>query len=362
MEEYIHELLLENETVIIPGFGAFISTYKPAEFSEGNDEIKPPSKIISFNEQIRNNDGLLVGYVAELKKISHFDALIKIEKERENILYKLDSGEKVILKGTGTLCYSDNHEIDFTPEVEDNLLLDSFGLETTAISAIEIEKQTEKSASSPEGINVKPVTDDDKPHKKTNKPDVSKEETTKNILPGDNRENHQKEQAPNEQKKKKMAWWWYLIILFPLLAVSVFILTKGMHNGTPAQKEQQTSSITITESPEIISEQDSTQSDSTDIKKVDTTTIKIPEPELAIQTKSQEPKYYLVSGSFSVQENAETYLRELKAKGINAFHAGRKGKFYCIGIAIYDSFEEAENAKKERMNNNPDIELWVWKK
>ena len=82
----IHELLLENEIVIIPGFGAFVSEYKPAEISVDSDEIKPPSKTVLFNQQIRNNDGLLVGYVGETKRISHFDALKRIEKEREKIL------------------------------------------------------------------------------------------------------------------------------------------------------------------------------------------------------------------------------------------------------------------------------------
>ena len=81
IDKYIKELLLENETVIIPGFGAFISTYKPAEINKENDTIKPPSKEISFNQNIRNNDGLLVGHVADAQGISHFDALKEIEKE-----------------------------------------------------------------------------------------------------------------------------------------------------------------------------------------------------------------------------------------------------------------------------------------
>ena len=68
LAKHIHDLLLENETVIIPGFGAFISTYKPAEI--GENEIKPPSKEISFTRQIRNNDGMLVTAIARKAKIS----------------------------------------------------------------------------------------------------------------------------------------------------------------------------------------------------------------------------------------------------------------------------------------------------
>ena len=131
LEKYIHSLLLENETVIVPGFGAFVSNYKPAEISK--NEIKPPSKEISFTQQIRNNDGLLVGYIADEEGISHFDALKKIEKERENLIYKLDKGEKTIIEDAGELFYNEKNEIQFTPFHDDNLLLDSFGLETISI-------------------------------------------------------------------------------------------------------------------------------------------------------------------------------------------------------------------------------------
>ncbi|MFW6246427.1 MAG: hypothetical protein ACOC13_03130, partial [Tangfeifania sp.] len=107
--KYIQLLLPEYETVIIPGLGAFMSTYKPAEIDKESGEINPPSKTVIFNQKIRNNDGLLVATIAEKEGISHFEALQKIETERENILYQLDKGEKVILEKIGELQYDDNH-------------------------------------------------------------------------------------------------------------------------------------------------------------------------------------------------------------------------------------------------------------
>ena len=83
--------------------------------------------------KIRNNDGVLVGYIAESEGISHFDALKKIEKERENIIYQLDKGEKVTLENTGVLFFDKKHEIQFESFHDDNLLLDSFGLEATSL-------------------------------------------------------------------------------------------------------------------------------------------------------------------------------------------------------------------------------------
>ena len=50
--KYIQLLLPEHATVIIPGFGAFVSNYKPAEIDKESDEIKPPSKTVTFNQKI----------------------------------------------------------------------------------------------------------------------------------------------------------------------------------------------------------------------------------------------------------------------------------------------------------------------
>jgi hypothetical protein len=118
--KYIRQLLPEHETVIIPGFGAFISEYKPAQIDEATGEMSPPSKKI-VQSKIKNNDGLLVGFVAEREGNSGSEALAKIDFERDEMLYKLDKGEKLLpLEGTGVSFYNENREIQFEPEKEIN--------------------------------------------------------------------------------------------------------------------------------------------------------------------------------------------------------------------------------------------------
>ena len=103
LSNFIYSLLLENDTVIIPGFGAFVSTYKPAVILE--NEIKPPSKEISFTQKIKNNDGMLAEIIARKAKISQSYAMKRIEKAHENMLYELDKGETVIIENIGTLVH-----------------------------------------------------------------------------------------------------------------------------------------------------------------------------------------------------------------------------------------------------------------
>ena len=86
---YIKELLVENDYVIIPGLGAFVAGYKPAHTDDTQESILPPSKEVTFNRKLKNNDGLLVGTIASEEGISRFDALKKVEEFRENIQYRI---------------------------------------------------------------------------------------------------------------------------------------------------------------------------------------------------------------------------------------------------------------------------------
>lgn len=373
--KYIHELLLENEVVIVPGFGAFVSEYKPAEISDDSDEIKPPSKIVSFNQQIRNNDGLLVGLVAEKSRISHFDALKRIEKERENILYKLDSGEQVEVEEVGVLFYAEGNTIAFKAEEDENLLLDSFGLETTTI-AVEEEPEKEVPVVVPP-LNVKGNSEEvivEEKHIEEKEPteapeqanEVIKEPEPVLITAPKLKQAVSVEKEP-EEKKKKGGWLWLLLVLIPLIAVSVFIFMKNKKSEDPNTIEKDNTEIQIVEKPAVVF-QDSTKIDSLQLDTIDSVkvieqdSVEVVPGKQKLEINTETPKYYLVGGSFSVEENAETYLNELKAKGFDAFHVGKKGRFFIIGIATYDTFGQAEKAKKEYMTNNPGSEVWVYKK
>jgi cell division protein FtsN len=169
-----------------------------------------------------------------------------------------------------------------------------------------------------------------------------------------------------EEEKKKRGWLWLLLVLIPLIAVSVFVVMKGYNNGNADTKNNTSAEENQTiEMPEMLA----------DSVKTDTAAVQVQDSVLPVKTDTAEvvmkpavpevsegPKYYLVGGSFSVEENADEYIVELKAKGFDAFRVGKKGRFYIVGIGSYGSFSEAEEAKQEYMNNNPGSEVWVWKK
>ena len=353
--KYIHELLLDNETVIIPGFGAFVSNYKPAEIKEESNEIIPPSKEITFNQKIRNNDGLLVGYIADIEGISHFDALKLIEKERENIIYRLDKGEKITLEKTGILLPNENQEIQFEPFVEDHLLLDSYGLETISlendlpdaeiktakpITANSEEKVDKSLKNEPEEI-VPKISDE------LNEPELNTEKIAEFISANN---------SHSEESKKKRSWLWYLLVLIPIIIAGYFVAKDELTNNVPVSSvpDNDTIKISSTLKDEIVPI-DTFQNDSVEAVKSDSVQI--------IESKIDSiisQKFYLIGGGFKVEENANKFLEQFDVEGFEAFHLGKIRNFYFVAIGVYNSEREALNAKSNFQGKKPDSDVWVY--
>jgi nucleoid DNA-binding protein len=363
--KYVHALLLENETVIVPGFGAFLSSYKPAGINEETNVITPPSKEITFSQKIRNNDGLLVEYIAENEDIPHFDALKKMESAREDILYKLDKGEKVTLENTGILFLNENQEIVFEAFQKDNLLLDSFGLETTLLTSPEEDEEIAVEDELDEQSQAEKISG--KIHSENNMHGVSfdAEEPEPSLFPSPEDLKPQQNTAeepepvyvyPSENDylpgKKRRKWLWLLILAPVAVAGFYFLFSKTKASKT--ENSFQESSVVVVPSREnqIIDSVDvTTQNDSASLINTGLQTTKI--------TPSDSLCFILVGGSFKDNENAENYLQQLKEAGFEPFHLGKRGNFFIIGVGRYKTEKEALTASREYSEKNPESVFWI---
>ena len=363
LEKYIRQLLLENEVVIVPGFGAFISEYLPAVVDDASGEIKPPSSKLIFNPKLKNNDGLLVGLVAEATRCTHFESLQKIEKARDNILYQLDKGEKVELDELGLLSYNANKEIVLISEQDRNLSLETYGLEATHIEETEHAEEDPSRVEDEENADrEEPVEEKEEPTEETSAPPAQESETREEPF------TVEKEEAvitattkePEEKKKRKGGWIWLPVILIPLIAVSVLIYLKNdKKSETPPTSIQKP--VVQSAPGEKVVERDTISQDSVLTEVTDTTpAIQISEePEPAKTVEMVAGKFYLVGGSFKSEENAETYLQSLREKGFEPFHLGKYGNFFIVGLGTYDTESEALAAKHEYLDKNPGSGVWI---
>lgn len=357
--KYLHELLLENDTVIIPGFGAFISNYKPAEIDEGRNELRPPAKEVTFNAQIRNNDGLLVGKVAEAENVSHFDALKLIEKERENIQYYLDKMGRKTLEETGELYYGEDNEILFNPVEDDHLMLESYGLESVSLEGdteepAPEEKQEETTLAADNSLQEESPESEEKPKTEPVDDELSEEIRASFYYP--------QEDAEAPVRKKKRGLLILIIILIPIIGAGIYFILERSKEKTPEYKTLEDYALNIKEEPVV--QKDTTPDTITTIEPKDT----VIQPEIqeekpvAEVADSSGPHYYLVSGSFKEEENAKDYINQLKQDGITPIDLGKRGNFYIVAIGKHKTIEEAVQAKNKFDRENPNAGVWVLKK
>ena len=127
LSKFISELLLEHDCVTVPGLGSFLGNFKSAHYDLENEKFYPPSKQISFNSQIKANDGLLAKFISEKSGLNYDDSLKEIHQEVLKITLNLKK-ESVLLKDIGELNLNKEENIVFTPLKTKNFLKDSFGL------------------------------------------------------------------------------------------------------------------------------------------------------------------------------------------------------------------------------------------
>ncbi len=142
VEYYIVDLLYRHNCIVMPELGAFLANTQTSELSRSSNTVSPPVKILSFNEQLSKNDGLLVSHIAKAKKLPYDDILQEVIATSHAWKKTLQQGEKLLLDGIGSLWMSNEHRILFSPEHRNNFLPDSFGL--SPISAIPIKREVIK--------------------------------------------------------------------------------------------------------------------------------------------------------------------------------------------------------------------------
>lgn len=144
IEALIESLLYQYDCVIIPGFGGFVVNPKEAEIHGGSNQFYPPSREITFNQNLVRNDGLLCDAIAATENSSYDSAVKKIDDFVKDYLNNLSDGGEVEIGGVGVFRSDTSGILQFEPNRETNFLKPSFGLSSFRSPAIKRDS-TEKS-------------------------------------------------------------------------------------------------------------------------------------------------------------------------------------------------------------------------
>ena len=156
IERHIVELLLDNDCVIVPGFGGFMTHNLAASYDEANNVFLPPSRTIGFNPRLTMNDSLLAQSYVNCYDISYPEALKRIERDVDNLkqLVEKDGGHAIC--GIGKITVLADGRFDFIPEESGIMAPWLYGFEP-----FEIEMRQQNADGASESTGYEEPTDDE---------------------------------------------------------------------------------------------------------------------------------------------------------------------------------------------------------
>lgn len=323
IEKYISGLLYRYQCVSIPGFGAFLSEWQSAQIAEGHNSFVPPRKVISFNSNIKTNDGLLANHIALQEKISYESALAKIQTQVVFWLEKLQNKEVLTLENIGEVFSNSENNLVFKPNTSVNYLMDSFGLS---------------------GFNSPEIIRENQIQNTTETISIAQEVVENGIL----EEEVLEEETPVislVQHKSNTNWLKYAA------AIAVFSTA-----GTYGYKMYY--DYTIDQKTILVEKAVQEKVN----QKLQEATFVLPNPMAAVDlTLEEKPnaKYHVVAGAYRSEQNANKAMKELISQGFEA-HILTKNKYGLIPVAFgsYSNLKEAQQLKLQ-IKAKDSVDAWL---
>ncbi|MEN9908059.1 MAG: hypothetical protein RLZZ540_1208 [Bacteroidota bacterium] len=312
IEHYIGQLLYRYQCVTVPGFGAFLTEIQSAQWVESANSFFPPKKLISFNTNIKNNDGLLANHIARAEKTSYEYAISAIQYEVLNWKKALEQNKMLTIKNVGSFVLTATNNLVFTPLEQKNYLTSSFGLSSFVSPVVKRDSSVETA----EVIEESPVISL-----------VTEERNGRSYL--------------------KYA--------------AIFVLGLGLLGsvGYPVYQNQIASETVLVE--QAVQKQVES--------KIQEATFFIKSPMAPVtlsvkvnkETKEVKMSYHVVAGAFRDESNAQQVLKKLTKMGYKARRLEvNKHGLYPVLYGSFATYAEAQKVKNEvRESENPEAWLLV---
>jgi hypothetical protein len=277
-----------------------------AKLDESSNSFYPPKKVLSFNEQLQHNDGLLPNYIAEVEKIPYEAAVQKIAKYVKTIKSYLIQGETITFHNIGELVLNTEGKINFEPSYHINYLTDAFGLSQFVSSNISREAY---------------------------KKEV---ETIEKVIPI----------SITPEKRKSRPYLKYAAIVVIALGLGGFVASNYYIDQIEAQNQ--------------IAQEEANQQLDAKVQEA-TFVISNPLPAATLTIEKQSGNYHIVAGAFRVEENSDKKVEQLQALGFKArkICMNKYGLHEVVYASYTDRIEALQALRQIKNENNPEAWLLV---
>lgn len=161
LAQHIETLLIDNDCVIIPGFGGFVAHHSKARWVKEENLFLPPTRTIGFNPQLKLNDGLLVQSYMKVYDTDFSDASKRVEKAVEELVDTLHKEGQIEIHGVGEMSLTIHNTYEFRPNEDGILTPELYGLSSFEIQTLADLRAISVPETEPEKVLI--------PRKKTHK-------------------------------------------------------------------------------------------------------------------------------------------------------------------------------------------------
>lgn len=127
LSKMVREIILETESVTLPGLGSFVAEVVPASFSDKGYTINPPYRRLSFSHR-EGGDTRLADLYAASNGVSREEALQLLSEFLSGLRETLMSRKAVALPGLGRLRATRENNFFFVPDENPDIDPTGFGL------------------------------------------------------------------------------------------------------------------------------------------------------------------------------------------------------------------------------------------
>lgn len=360
IDKYIIELLETNNRVIVPDFGAFMV------------KIEAGKRTITFNDFLKYNDGLLVSHVAKQEKISKDDAYLTVRHFAIELQNTLKSTQKYTFANAGTLFKDERGNYRFQNEPN----TPSAGTQSTNTPSSTVrldltetlEKRTTAEPSKTlTNNNIKNTVEQTPPSPQQPQnplrpaaPQQPPQQAKPNVKPGPPPPPGKGTMPGNKkgEKSKKSGLVMIIIAIVVMLAVGagVFYLKYDEWSGK-AEKERLLLEAKQREKALEEQQEREAQRIQDSIRQVEEAAKQQEMAAKQVAKQDNTKKYYLVAGSFNIENNARRFAERLRAQGYNSEVFMESHGYWRVSYNSYIDRKEAF-AEYQKLKDQ-DIQVWV---
>ena len=403
LDEYIKELIANNNRVIIPNFGAFL--LRATSKNKNKKELSAKINDIYFSPFLKFNDELLMNHVIKKENVTQREAMDMINQFISTIENSVKENGSYQIQGFGEFYMDNQGKIQF--RIQSSARKESPKETQQAPPARESEtRESQKTGST---INEKAARkktsttqakSEEQSKPKTEKQQAptstSAQKSEKTVKTGAGTAGSgttgasasagktppppppKKEKTGQSGGKRNKGLLLSIVIGVPVAVVFIWamlnfdtvqsIFTKderqtpameAMDEGTEQQRQEQdqtTSEEDTASDREQIQEPAETQDQPT--TQAEQSERQTSSTQQQVSRASEGKKYYIVAGSFENRENAVNFRQKLRSQGYDSEMIGERNGMHAVS---YASFENKNQAKKElqKLRNEEGVQAWL---